>query len=264
MPASSRRDGGRRAVEMLKTLGHCELCCYVLLRLARHHVKAGDQAAAGDALHAAHELEPADWPPLLRMRRLRLRAFLESNAGAVDAALLDLRAVISSAAREGDFIAEEDARSDLADVLWAMDRLHEAAIEPLLILDDNAARPPTSVVLAMACDKLIGVLCELGQAEAAVQAARQGLAHMRRSTTRATRLDNMVCLMCVRGRRVMAARLLGASDAQFADHGEGRGQNEHRGVSRARQVLESGFGVDALATHGAEGAPLGEEVMVSE
>lgn len=262
VPAASRREGARRAVEMLKTLGQRELCFYALLRLARHHVKAGDPAAAADALHEAHELEEANWPPLLRIRRLRLRAYVESNTGAFDAALLDLRSMISSCAREGDFIAEDDARTDLADVLWALGRLQDAAIELRLILDSKTARPPTSAVLAMAYNNLIGVLCELGQGEEAAQAAREGLTHMRRSRTMATSLDNMVCLMRMRGQWVIAARLLGASDAQLARHGEGRGQNEHRGVVRARQMLESAFGKDDLAVHSAEGATLGEDALV--
>ena len=261
VPAASRREGAKRAAAILRALGHHELRFYALLRLTRHHVKAGDPAAAASTLHEAQELEQTQWPTLLRIRLFRLRAYVESNAGAFDAALRDLQEAISCCEREGDFIAEDDARTDLADVLWGLGRLKEASIELRLIVDRKSTRRPASNVLAMAYSNLLGVLYELGQTEEATQAARDGLPHMRRSRTVATSLDNMTCLMCLRGQLVVAARLLGASDAQVGRHGEGRDPNERRGISRARQTLESAFGNEVLAAHLAEGATLGADAL---
>lgn len=260
VPLSRRRDGASRAVSLLRSLGLEELLFYALLRLVRNSTRAGDAVAANEALAEARRLERPSWPELLRARLPRLRAFVASQAGDFERAIVLLHKATSICEHAGDRAAEAWARIDLVDAWWQRGPTNEeAASECRRLIDLLRQHPPAASTAAMAWSNVTGLLCELGQTSEASASALEGLKFMRRTGSLLNYADTLACLFERRAQRVAAARLLGASDAYLARCGEARGWNEERIVRRARARLLDALGAEALAFYTSEGASLGED-----
>ena len=263
VPLASRREGARRAVCLLRSLGLEELLFYGLLRLVRNSTKAGDSAAADEALAEARRLERAHWSELLRARLPRMMAYVASQAGDFDRAIPLLQQVASICEHAGDRSAEALARIDLVDALWRRGPTTEAASECRRLIDLMRQHPPEAATAAMAWSNVTGLLCELGRTDEASASAQEGLTFMRRSGSVLCYADTLACAFEQRAQAVAAARLLGASDAYRARCGEVREENEERIVRSARARLLDTLGAEAFALNASEGASLGEDTATA-
>lgn len=263
VPLASRGEGALRAVSLLRALGLEELLFYALLRLARNSAKAGDTAAADDALAEARRLERPYWPELLCARLPRMRAFVASQAGDFDRAVLLLQQAASICEHAGDRSAEALVRIDLIDALWQRGPTTEAASECRRLIDLMRQHPPAAATAAMAWGNVTGLLCELGQTNEASASAQEGLTFMRRAGSVLSYADTLACVFEQRAQSVAAARLLGASDAYRARCGEVRDANEARIVRSARARLLDTLGAEAFAINASEGASLGEDAAAA-
>ena len=263
VPLTSRSEGARRAVSLLRALGLEELLFYALLRLVRNSTKAGATAAADEALAEARRLEQPHWPELLRARLPRMMAFAANQKGDLDRAIELLQQAASSCAHAGDRSAESLARIDLVDALWERGPATEAVSECGRLIGLMRLYPPAAAIAAMAWSNVTGLLCELGRTDEASAIAREGLTFMLRSGSVLSYADALACVIERRGQVVAAARLLGASDAYSARCGEARGENEERIVRSVRARLLEALGAEAFALNASEGASLGEDTAAA-
>ncbi|MEY8690289.1 MAG: winged helix-turn-helix domain-containing protein [Leptothrix sp. (in: b-proteobacteria)] len=261
VPLASRREGARRAVSLLRSLGLEELLFYALLRLVRNSTKAGDSAVANEALAEVCRLERPTWSALLRARLPRLRAFVASHRGELDQAVPLLQQAASMYEHAGDRSAEALARIDLVDALWQRGPITEAENECRRLIDLVRQHPPAAATAAMAWSNVMGVLCELCRTDEASASAREGLTFMRRSGSVLQYADTLACVIEQRAQAVAAARLLGASDAYRARCGEARGGSEERLVHSARARLLVTLGAATFTLNASEGASLGEDAV---
>jgi len=157
-----------------------------------------------------------------------------------------------------DWQLEVIARANLADLLWQVGPLEEAARVARALMEELRSRPSTEFDEAWVLSSLMGILCELGQIEEASAAGREALPLMRRCRT--YYLDQWAYLFWCRGQIEASKALLGSAENECLRQATGEGEdpvarvgfvvgvptepryNEARLVTKLRAGLERGPG----------------------
>jgi len=265
MPLALRARAGELAWTLYTELGDARRAFTSLTQLARHRMSLGDNAGARAAAEEARALVRADWPGMLRIRLLRIDAYLARDAGRLDDALSLYREAVRVSVSTGDWLLELIARGDVADLLWQIGPIEEAAREARALMEDLRKRPANASDMSMWFANLVGILSELGQVDEASAAAVEALPVVRR--TKRYPVEVWAHLLLRRGQFMASARVLGVSDSRRAGGGEPLQDNEQRLTDCVRAELASELRPEALAAALAAGASLGDDelfALVSE
>ena len=255
-PRPVQVEAAHRAVRAYQSLGQTRRVYFCLLLVARHQIELNDDPAASEAIEQARQLFRPDWPARLRVRLLRLDSYAARRAGRLSEALQLFREVARVCVQAGDWGPEIGARNVLADLLWEIGPIEDAAREVCRLAEQLRARPASDTDTALVLSNVVGILGEIGRVEEASSAARESLPFMRRA--KQYFLDVFVYLLWRREQLESAALLLGASEAVIAAHRAPRQPNERRLIAQARPALEAALPADAFARLVAQGAALSE------
>ena len=260
LPLALCVEAAQRARAGYRALGHPRREFSSLIRLIGYLLSQGDDGGARAAFDEARQLIRPDWPGEFHIFLLRREASLARSAGRfADAlALFAKRWVLP---RTGDWRLEVIARNNLVDLLWQVGPIEEAAREAQRLAQDLRDRPSTASDTDVLYANLIGILSEMDRVAEASDAGCEALPVMRRS--RNYFLEEWVYLFWRRGQSDVAARLLGAVEAQSGATGQPPQPNERRLINRARAALEQELPADVFAAHLAAGAGTGHREGLS-
>jgi ATP/maltotriose-dependent transcriptional regulator MalT len=225
-----------------------------LTQLAVHRMVQGDDAGAQLAADEARALVCPDWPAMLRIRLLRIDAYLAASAGRVTEALALHRDAVRVSVSTGDWLLEVMARENLADLLWRTGPIEAAAMEACSLVDALRQRPLTALDMAGPFAAAMGILSEMGRIDEASAAAREALPLQR--LVKRHDLEFWAYLFWRRGQPDLAACLLGASDARLARTSQLLYPNERRLIAETRAGLATALDANELARALAAGASL--------
>ena len=257
LPLALCVEAAQRARTEYRALGHPRREFSSLIRLIGFLLSQGDDGGARAAFDDARQLIRPDWPSEFHIFQLRREASLARSAGRIADALALLRREVGLAVNTGDWRLEVIARNNLVDLLWQVGPIEEAAREAQRLAQDLRDRPSTASDTDVLYANLIGILSEMDRVAEASDAGCEALPVMRRS--RNYFLEEWVYLFWRRGQSDVAARLLGAVEAQSGATGQPPQPNERRLINRARAALEQELPADVFAAHLAAGAVLGTE-----
>jgi tetratricopeptide (TPR) repeat protein len=221
--------------------------------------KLGDEAGSRAALDEARELMQHDWPAEFQGRLLRRDASLALAAGRLTEALVLYQDDVRISASTGDWRLEVISGTNLADMLWQLGALDEAADVARDLAEELRARPTADANMASLLSNLMGILSEMGLIDEASAVAGEALPIARRS--RDWYVEEWAYLFWRRGQIDIAARLLGMSDAQCTCDSVTRQPNEERLITQARAALGRQLGPQAFALSLGIGAAMGEPEM---
>jgi predicted ATPase/DNA-binding winged helix-turn-helix (wHTH) protein len=249
-------DAAQRALSLYRATGQARRVYTSLINLSRHLDAQHRYEAAQAALDEARGLLRPDWPVELHYRLLLRDASLARGAGRFDEALARSRDAVRVGAAAGDWRLEAIARNNLADLLWEMGPIEEAARVACELAAAFRARPAANSDMAVLFANLIGILSETGRIDEATAAAHEAIPILRRA--RYTYTEEWLYLFWRRGQFDTAAVLLGASDAERLRYGTPHQANERRIIAQARADLEARMDAGVHATCLARGAALQE------
>ena len=210
IPRALQADAAERAAALYRDLGKPRRVYSALIQLAKHRTSLGDREAASRATEQARALERPQWPAMLRTHLLRLDGHMVREAGALQDALAIFRETVRLSALTEDWQLEVIARANLADLLWQVGPLEEAAEVARALVEELRARPSTEFDEAWVLSSLMGILCESGHIEEASAAGREALPMMRRCRT--YYLDQWAYLFWCRGQTEVSKALLGSAE----------------------------------------------------
>ena len=229
------------------------------VQIARHRWALKDLAGAQAAIEEARALLQPDWPAEFRILHLRNEGHIAQGLGKSSEAVALHRKCAAASATSGDWRLEVMARLNVADLLWQLGRLDEAAAEAARLADEVRTRPAADADSANLFANLIGILSEIGRLDDATVVAREAIEYMRRAGEYFP--EEWAYLFLRRGRLEDAAQLVGAADAVQARTGVPPQENELRLMKQVRSALQAQLPPDALAHHLAAGAALGRQEL---
>ena len=219
IPRALQADAAERAAALYRELGKPRRVYSALIQLAKHRTSLGESEAARRATEEARALEHPQWPAMLRTHLLRLDGHMVREAGALEDAVAIFRETVRLSALTEDWQLEVIARANLADLLWQVGPLEEAAEVARALAEELRARPSTEFDEAWVLSSLIGILCELGHIEEASAAGRAALPLMRRCKT--YYLEQWAYLFWCRGQTEVSKVLLGAAENEYLQQATG-------------------------------------------
>ena len=259
VPLVLQAEAATRALALYRELGQPRRVFSTLIHLSRCMGTLGDEAASRAALDEARGLMQRDWPAEFQGRLLRRDARFARVAGRFTEALVLYREDVRVSASTGDWRLEVISRTNLADLLWQVGTLDEAAGVARQLAEELRARPTADADVAGLLSNLMGILSEMGLIDEASAVAGEALPIARRS--RDWYVEEWVYLFWRRGQIDIAARLLGMLDAQCARDSVTLQPNEERLITQARAALERQLSPEAFAQGLAAGAALREAEM---
>jgi predicted ATPase/DNA-binding winged helix-turn-helix (wHTH) protein len=254
-------EASERAQYLYRELGLPRRVYSSLIQLTYHRVALEQFEAAKAAADEARNLLDPNWPAMLRVRLLRIDALIACNTGQLERALALHQQVLRVSISTGDWLLEVMALADLADLLWQVGALEEAARQANAITQRARDRPLTAVDMVGLFALSMGILSELGRIDEASAVALEALPVMRRAQW--YYLEGWTYLYWRRGQIDVAARLLGACDARRARLGVPLQPNEKRLIAELRSSLQSKLDSHALASFLAAGAVLDERELLA-
>jgi predicted ATPase/DNA-binding winged helix-turn-helix (wHTH) protein len=261
VPAGLQVEASCRSQSLYQALGQPRRVFSSLVQLARHRASQHHYAAAQAAADEARGLIRPDWPAELAIHLLRMDGYLARQARRFTEALALFRDAVRVSVSTGDWRLEVMARSNVADLLWEIGKIEEAAREACKLADELRARPGAHRETTMLFANLVGILSELGRIDEASAAARDALPLMRRA--RDYYVEEWAYLFWRRDQIETATLLLGASDARRARVEVPLQENERRLMARLRPALEAQVQPEAFAKALAAGAALGEAELLA-
>jgi predicted ATPase/DNA-binding winged helix-turn-helix (wHTH) protein len=261
VPLGLQVEASCRAQALYQALGQPRRVFSSLTQLVRHRTSQHDHAAAQAAADEARGLIRPDWPADLLILLLRMDGYLARQAGHFTEALALFRDAVRVSVSTGDWRLEVMARSNVADLLWEIEKIEEAAGEACKLADELRARPAAHRETAMLFANVMGILSELGRIDEASAAARDALPLMRRA--RNYYVEEWAYLFWRRGQIDTATLLLGASDAQGVRVEMPLQENERRLMAELRAALHAQLQPEAFARGLAAGAALGEAELLA-
>jgi tetratricopeptide (TPR) repeat protein len=261
LPVALQLEAASRARALYQSLGQPRRAFSSVVQLARFHLAQHHDEAAQRATDEARALMQPDWPAMLRIRLLRTDGFLARRAGRFDEALPLFREAVRISASIGDWLLEVMARANLADLLWQIGPIEEAADEAGRLAGELRGRATAHADMALLYANLIGILSEMGRLDEAWAAARDGLPLMRRAQTYF--VEQWAYLFWRRGRLDAAVRLLGASQHSRDHAGMPLQANEQRLIDRTRSGLERQLESETLTRGLAAGAAMGTRDLLA-
>ncbi|MBO9688483.1 MAG: helix-turn-helix transcriptional regulator [Mitsuaria chitosanitabida] len=234
-PATAR-DAATRAAALYRELGDRRGEYLALVELAFNWRVDGD--VAREALDRARALEEADWPAAVLERGWSTEATLSTSGGDPDGARRAFEAAVAVSRRDGHDTGIDRGLANLADLARVDGRVDDAIREGEALRARMARAAPTALN-AVVLTNLIGALLERGDAararEVADECARR-LGPLLFDTCVWTALDTLGRLHLSEGAIETAARLAGASDRAFREHGQARRQPNE---ARDRAVIDA-------------------------
>jgi predicted ATPase/DNA-binding winged helix-turn-helix (wHTH) protein len=261
VPAGLQVEASCRAQSLYQALGQPRRVFSSLVQLARHRTSQHHYAAAQAAADEARGLIRPDWPAELLIHLLRMDGYLARQARRFTEALALFRDAVRVSVSTGDWRLEVMARSNVADLLWEIGKIEEAAREACRLADELRARPGAHRETTMLFANAVGILSELGRIDEASAAAGDALPLMRRA--RDYYVEEWAYLFWRRGQIETATLLLGASDAQRARLEVPLQENERRLMAQLRPALEAQVQPEAFARGLTAGAALGEAELLA-
>jgi predicted ATPase len=261
VPRALQIEATLRARSLYEALGLPRRVFTSLIQLAAHRVFEQDVVAAQRAADDARRLVRPDWPVGLRIPLLRIDGYIAHLSGRIPEALAYYRDSVRVTAAAGDWRLEVLARSNLADILWHVGPIEDAAKEVCGLAEELRLRPAAAADMALANANLLGILSETGRIDEASAVAGEALSHMRRAGS--FFLEEWTYLFWRRGQVETAVELLGAVDAERVRSGLPMQKNEQRLIAAARPALEAQLPPDAFARHFAAGAALSKAEVVA-
>jgi predicted ATPase/DNA-binding winged helix-turn-helix (wHTH) protein/tetratricopeptide (TPR) repeat protein len=222
IPRALQADAAERAAALYRELGKPRRVYSALIQLAKHRTSLGDSAGARRATEDARALERPQWPAMLRTHLLRLDGHMVREAGAFEDAVAIFRETVRLSALTEDWQLEVIARANLADLLWQVGPLEEAADVARALVEELRARPSTEFDEGWVLSSLMGILCEMGHIDAASAAGREALPLMRRCRT--YYLDQWAYLFWCRGQTEVSKALLGSAETECLRQAAGEGE----------------------------------------
>ncbi|HEY6133832.1 MAG TPA: winged helix-turn-helix domain-containing protein [Rubrivivax sp.] len=256
VPRAAQVDAACRAKALYQAVGQPRRVVSSLLQLSRLRSRPQDSADALAALGEARGLIRPDWPAEFHVQLLRRDSALARGAGRFAEARTLSEECVRVSASTGDWRLEVIARANLADLLWQLGPLEEAACVARKLAEELRTRPAADVDSANVFANLIGILCEMGRIDEASAAAREALPTMRRART--PFVEQWVYLFWCRGQIDVGALLLGACDAERARFGTPHQTNEQRLIDQARASLKARMDPPTYASALAVGAAVPE------
>ena len=214
IPRSLQAEASRRAAALYRQLDQPRRVYSALIQLAKHCTARRENDAAREAAAAAHALEDAAWPAMLRVHLLRVEGYLARDAGDLVAALAMFREAVRLSELTQDWILEVIARANLADLLWQTGPLEEAAATGIALADELHGARATESDEVVVLSNLMGVLSELGRVEEACAVAQRALPLMQRR--KMYYLEHWAYLFGCRGQIAVSKALLGAAQSARA------------------------------------------------
>ncbi len=254
IPLELQIASAERALALYRTLEQPRRVFSSLIQLSRHIRAPRYRAMSVAVLDEARALLRPEWPAEFHIVMLRRDGELARFEGRSHEALAIYRDTVRVSAASRDWRLEVMARSNLADMIWDIGSIDEAARIARALAADLRQRPAAYTDMDVLFANLMGILSEAGEIEEATAAAREALPIMRRS--RNYFVDEWVYLFWRRGQHDVATLLLGASDAEVVRYGMSRQQNEERLVAQARAALAAAVPADAFVRSLAAGAAL--------
>jgi predicted ATPase len=261
VPRALQVEASGRAQSLYQVLGQPRRVFSSLIQLARHRSAQHHDAAAQAAADEARALIRPDWPAEFRILLLRVDGFLARRAGRLTEALALFHECVRVSVSTGDWRLEVMARSNLADMLWQVGPIEEAAREACKLAEELRARPAAYSDMAVLFANVVGILSEMGRIDEASAAASDALPIMRRAQE--YYVEEWAYLFWRRGQIDTATILLGASEAQGVRADVPLQHNEKRLIAEVRAALEAQPHPHALAPDLATGAALGEGELLA-
>ena len=255
-PSPVQVEAAHCAVRLYQALGQARRVYFGWLMVARHQIELNNDEAASQAIEQARSIVQPEWPARLRVRLVRMDSYAARRARRLPEALQLFRDMIRVCVQVGDWGPEIGARNVLADLLWEIGPIEEAAREACELAEQLRARPASVTDTALVFSNVVGILSEMGNVEGATRAARESLPFMPRAKTYF--LDVLVHLLWRRKQYESAVLLLGASEAVIAKHQAPRQPNEQRLIDHARPALEAALAPDEFASCFAAGSVLSD------
>ena len=255
-PTPVQLEAAHCAVRLYQALGQARRVYFGWLLVARHQNELNNDEAASQAIEQARCIVKPHWSARLRVRLLRLDSFAARRARRLPEALQLFREMARVCVQVGDWGTEIGARNVLADLLWEIGPIEEAAREACELAEQLRTRPTSVTNIALVFSNVVGILSEMGNVEGASRAARESLPFMPRAAQYF--LDVFVHLLWRRKQYESATLLLGASEAVIAKHQAPRHPNEQRLIDHARSALEAALAPDEFASCFAAGSVLSE------
>jgi len=252
-------DAAIRARALYERLGERRRAFGALMQGTRHRWALNDFAGARAAIEEARGLLQPDWPAEFRILHVRYDGWVTARSGKSSDAVALFRKCVAASAASGDWRLEVLARSNLADLLWQLGQLDEAAAEAIGLADELRQRPAVDADSATHLANLLGILSEMGRLDDATAIGAEALEFMRR--TGRYFAEEWSYFFWRRGQLEDAAQLAGASDAAQARSGAPLESNELRLMKQVRSALQAQLSPDALAHHLAAGAALGRQEL---
>jgi hypothetical protein len=261
LPRALQLEAAQRARTAYHALGQPRREFSSTVQLARHRLALGQLAAAQAAADEARQLVGPDWPGMLRIRQVRLDAYLARRAGRIDEAVPLYRDAVRVGALTGDWLLEVTTRISLADLHWEAGPIDEAARVAGELVDAVRARPVAQVYVPWVFGDLLGILSEMGRVDEAWAVAVEAWPAMHR--LKLFRAELLAHLFWRRGQAQLAAQVLGAAEAKLALGYEEPLQNDQRLMTAARAGLATELAPDALAAALAAGAALRDDELAA-
>ncbi|RQP23169.1 ATP-binding protein [Piscinibacter terrae] len=261
LPHALAADAARQAATLYRSLGRPMHQFLALLLAERPCCESGDAAAAHLCLDEARALMRPHWPSGLRGRLLNATGHVLNDQGRCEEAAQMFARAIKIWAEVGDWRNESQANSSLADSLWRLGRLHEAAHRLEGLVQRMRKRSSSSTATVFALANLTAVLSESGRVDEAAEVAREALPVLRRSGLLGYFLDDLVYLLALRGGVEAAALLLGASQAYFVRTAASRQVNEQRLFGLALHLVEAALPAAELECLLGKGAALDDAAL---
>ena len=252
-------DAAIRARSLYERLGKPRRAFGALMQGTRHRWALNDFAGARAAIEEARGLLQPDWPAEFRILHVRYDGWVTARSGKSSDAVALFRKCVAASAASGDWRLEVLARSNLADLLWQLGQLDEAAAEAIGLADELRQRPAVDADSATHFANLLGILSEMGRLDDATAIGAEALEFMRR--TGRYFAEEWSYFFWRRGQLEDAAQLAGASDAAQARSGAPLESNELRLMKQVRSALQAQLPPDALGHHLAAGAALGRQEL---
>jgi len=244
LPTSRCVSSFNRAEKLFQALGewrHVHACRRMRAEaLMAHH----ELASAQQALNEAAQLEAPGWPLADRLRRLRVKALLESEQGDDERATstAELALSLATAAELERYIWILQA--DIATMQLKAGNCERAVALYRLLATQPHSRHFQNLTVARACGGLMAALIELSQLDEAAQVGLDSIDLMRRSSIFMAHCHVFAWWLACTGQPLLAARFIGAADA-FHVEGELR---RNAVAQRARDAATAVLSLQGIPT----------------
>ena len=135
VPRELQLEASGRARFLYQALSQPRLVFSCLTQLAVHRMAQHEGTAAQVAADEARGLIRPDWPAMLRIRLLRIDGHLARSAGRFTKALALYHDAVRVSVSTRDWLLEMMARANLADLLWQIGPIEDAAREVCSLAD---------------------------------------------------------------------------------------------------------------------------------